>query len=78
MSHAVKCPLCDANMPLTELASNPNGREDRSYVWVCDVCPGVLLEWWDDNDTQAVSKYLKNHEGVIKVWDTEDNIEQEK
>lgn len=63
----VTCPLCGDDMPLTELKSAPNGRENKSYIWICNSCPGILLEWWDHNDTDAFDKYINFHEGVIKV-----------
>jgi hypothetical protein len=62
----VECPLCGADMPLTELESAPNGRENKSYIWICNECPGILLEWVDYKDTDAFNKYINFHEGVIK------------
>lgn len=63
----VTCPLCGDDMPLTELKSAPNGRENKSYIWICNSCPGILLEWWNDPDTEAFVKYIQNGEGVIKT-----------
>jgi uncharacterized Zn finger protein len=66
--YKVECPLCGADMPLTELESKPNGRENKSYIWICNECPGILLEWWDHKDTDAFRKYIEYHEGIIKQW----------
>lgn len=66
MGYSVKCPLCGADMPLTELESKPNDQENKTYVWVCNDCPGVLLEWWTDRDTDAFSRYVQEGKGIIK------------
>jgi hypothetical protein len=59
-------------MYLTELeAPRPNGRENKSYIWICNECPGILLEWWDHTDTDAFINYIERHEGVIKQWEDE-------
>lgn len=65
MSSVIKCPLCGDDMPLTQLKSRPNGREGKTYIWICDECPGLLVEWWGGADTEALVKYLDHHEGVL-------------
>lgn len=55
-NNKVQCPLCDGDMMLNVLPSAPNGREDKTYMWVCEDCPGVLLEWYDSKDTDAFVK----------------------
>lgn len=74
MSNKVTCPLCGDDMSLTELKSAPNGRENKSYIWICNSCPGILLEWVDHKDTDAFNKYINYHEGVIKVHGTEGDV----
>jgi hypothetical protein len=69
MNH-VMCPLCsEGRMFLTEMHSNNKGNENKSYMWICEACPGILIEWWDGTDTDAVADYLdgqRHH--VIKQW----------
>lgn len=66
----VQCPLCiQGRMFLTELKAAKNGRENKSYIWICEECPGILLEWWDHGDTDAFVNYIERHEGIIKQWE---------
>lgn len=66
----VKCPLCDERMFLTELKSNNIAMENKSYMWICETCPGILLEWWDHTDTDAFVKRLDGDlSNVIKTYD---------
>ena len=63
MSQTVTCPLCGNKMELKELESPRNGREDKAYIWICEECPGILLEWWDDTDTEAFVRYMHPKKG---------------
>lgn len=58
------CPLCDADMPLTVLESPNSMSEGKTYMWICNECPGVLVEWHDSSDTEALTKYLHHNKGV--------------
>jgi len=53
----LKCPLCKQEMPLTEIPSPNNGREDKAFAWICSNCPTVAFEWVDDTDSKA---FLEN------------------
>ena len=59
-----KCPLCDADMPLTVLEAPYSMSEGKSYIWICNECPGILMEWYDSADTKALQQYLHYNEGV--------------
>lgn len=55
----VHCPLCgDGRMEHHQYNSKGNGREDKSHLWVCDQCPGILVEWWDHHDSKAFNKHI--------------------
>lgn len=60
MSKPITCPLCESgHMELKEVQTDrPNGREGKSYLWICEECPGILLEWWDSQDTESFNKYM--------------------
>jgi hypothetical protein len=66
----VQCPLCtEGRMFLTELKSNNTAMENKSYMWICETCPGILLEWWGHTDTDAFVKRLDGDlSDVIKEW----------
>jgi hypothetical protein len=67
----VQCPLCtEGRMFLTELQSKNTAMENKSYMWICEDCPGILLEWWDSADTDAFVKYLHGpRDHIIKQWE---------
>ncbi|MDK2600554.1 hypothetical protein QO179_23965 [Bacillus stercoris] len=69
----MKCPLCEhGDLILKVLKSENEAMKNVSHLWVCDECPGVLLEWWDDPDTKAFAKYLDgDHSHVIKDYNPE-------
>lgn len=60
MTEPLKCPLCDAEMPHTPLQAAKNSRDDQTHIYICEQCPGILIEWWDETDTEALMKYFKN------------------
>lgn len=74
MSFELPCPLCGGNMSPHELESKNTGNGNKTYMWVCDECPGLLIEWHGDYDTEAMVKYLapKNritNSGGVKKYD---------
>lgn len=55
------CPMCetDAPMELKEIPTEkPNGRENKTYIWICGVCPCVILEYWDDQDKKNFNQTI--------------------
>lgn len=66
----LQCPLCtQGRMFLTELKSKHDAMEKKSYMWICEECPGILLEWWQPADTEAFVKRLDGDmSDVIKTW----------
>lgn len=64
MTKPLICPLCtEGEMELKELPNEKSpGRENKTYIWICDTCPGVLLEWWDNTDTEAFTNHMKRDE----------------
>jgi hypothetical protein len=74
----ITCPLCDSgNMELKEIPKKkPDGRENKGFLWVCEECPGILVEWWDNSDTETFNKYMgygenhvENHGEPISFFD---------
>lgn len=60
--YSLPCPLCDGEMEY-EPIDNPKGSstyndKTASHVYICDSCPGVLMEWHDHEDDKAVSNRL--------------------
>lgn len=52
----IKCPLCE------ELAMEYKhiGEEPKvTHAWVCIECPGVLVEWYQKDDTERLAEYLQ-------------------
>lgn len=70
MSNHVQCPLCEeGRMFLTELDSANNILEGKSYMWICEQCPGILLEWYGKEDTAAFATYLNgDRRHVLKEY----------
>lgn len=69
MANSVSCPLCDATMYLTEMESEANYNNSKaSYMWVCQDCPGILLEWYSHHDTDAFRDYMEGKRPAIKEW----------
>lgn len=54
---ALKCPLCQHDMPLVEIPSQ-NSRENKAFAWICSNCPNVAFEWFDYTDSEAFAKSL--------------------
>lgn len=55
------CPLCELGEMEYEFIEKdrPDGREQKGHFWVCNECPGILVEWWDSSDTEAFSRRFK-------------------
>jgi hypothetical protein len=71
MCKPLACPLCqEGRMFLTEMKSKNQAMDNKSYMWICETCPGILLEWWSPSDTDAFVKRLDgDHSDVIKQWE---------
>ena len=53
------CPLCEhGHLEHDALDSTPNGRDNKTHIWICDHCPAVLLEFWENSDADAMHKRL--------------------
>jgi hypothetical protein len=46
------CPLCNEKMNYKKVG-------DDTYMWSCETCPAILFEYYDDNNTLELYKYLK-------------------
>lgn len=73
----LKCPLCDSEMgykPIAvatgnlmdiEAANEINRRGDDhnkvTHMWSCEECPGVLFEFYNGFNSDAVHRYLSTH-----------------
>lgn len=66
MTEPLKCPLCDAEMPHTPLAAEQNSRDNKTHIYICKECPGILIEWWDQTDTNAFVEFFKNPKDSIR------------
>lgn len=60
MAELLKCPLCSADMPHTTLLKEKSGSENQTHIYICETCPGILIEWLDHEDTKAFVEYF-NH-----------------
>ena len=60
--HDISCPLCEAEVEHKELKKNDEESDNKTYIWVCSECPGVLVEWIDSRDTRALTEYLHGGE----------------
>ena len=39
-----------------------NYQGGKVHIWTCDMCLGVLFEYWNDEDTENVAAELKARE----------------
>ena len=56
LHNKVDCPLCKLEMTAKIVPSN--NQYGESNIWYCEKCPGMLIEYWDRNDTDALLKFL--------------------
>jgi hypothetical protein len=70
------CPLCEqGRMFLTELKSTNQMMGNKSYMWICEECPGILMEWYTFSDQEAFNKRLMGDlSDVIKVWEAPEDV----
>jgi hypothetical protein len=64
MAHVepIFCPLCQAGeMKLHEEKAKGESiyKAHVTYIWSCEDCPGMLIEWYDPKDTKAFDKYTR-------------------
>lgn len=64
MIQTCTCPLCGDGEMEYEALDNPKAmstyyNKPATHMWVCDQCPGILIEWHDSEDTKAVAERLK-------------------
>jgi hypothetical protein len=64
MIQTCTCPLCGDGEMEYEAIDNPKAmstyyNKPATHMWVCDQCPGILIEWHDSEDTKAVAERLK-------------------
>ncbi|QIW88603.1 hypothetical protein P59_234 [Bacillus phage P59] len=64
MIQTCTCPLCGDGEMEYEALDNPKAmstyyNKPTTHMWVCDQCPGILMEWHDTEDTKAVAERLK-------------------
>lgn len=55
------CPLCETGAMEPRAIDNDkalNG-EKKTYMYVCESCPGILVEWYDDSDTEAFARGIR-------------------
>ena len=66
MADIMNCPMCTVgNLELLVLKSENKGAENKSYMWICDECPAVLLEYSIDADRKAFNKYLSGDKSDV-------------
>jgi hypothetical protein len=63
MIQTLECPLCGDGEMEYEAIDNPRAmtthyNKPATHMWVCDQCPGILMEWHDKEDTKAVAERL--------------------
>jgi hypothetical protein len=64
MIQTCTCPLCGDGEMEYEALDNPKAmstyyNKPATHMWVCDQCPGILIEWHDSEDTKAIAERLK-------------------
>jgi uncharacterized protein YlaI len=58
------CPICEHGEMEYEALDNPQALSTDQYgnrkthIWICNECPGVLMEWYTSADTKAITKRL--------------------
>lgn len=68
----VRCPICGEGVMEYKKIDNPFGTgldeqgNPATHAWICDTCPGVLVEWYNHNDTAALDKYLRREDGLYE------------
>lgn len=58
------CPLCgEKEVSLLEIDKNGNDMLGKctkhTYIYICELCPHIGFEYWDDEDLENLSLYLK-------------------
>lgn len=72
------CPLCEAHsMELITLKSENRSMKNKSYMWICEECPGVLMEWYLDSDQKAFNKFLSGDTSDVIPNEGEDELHEE-
>ena len=59
------CPLCDSKMKLKLVGGGDI--LTKTYIWVCDDCPGILFEYHDDFDLENLERYIKMSREKLEV-----------
>jgi len=52
----MKCPACKGKLVYKEIGKQKN---KKTHMWVCENCPIVIIEFWEDKDVNNLSQYLK-------------------
>lgn len=62
--YTISCPLCEVGILEYEALDNPKAMgtdgkgSPKTHIWVCNECPGILMEWYNSRDTEAIAKRL--------------------
>lgn len=46
------CPLCEDETLVYR-------SEEATHVWICEICPAILFEYWFDEDIKGLEKTIK-------------------
>lgn len=55
----IQCPLCGGDVFHIQVNSGDGPNPHQSFIWGCNDCPMVMIEFYDERDTQALD-YLLN------------------
>lgn len=53
----VTCPLCKS-FEMKEQNVPSKNEHEVSNIWYCPNCPGLLVEYWNRHDADALLKFL--------------------
>lgn len=66
----VDCPICgDGTMEYRKIENQlgtglDEKGEPATHIWICNTCPGILMEWYDHSDTLALDVHLHREDGI--------------
>lgn len=52
MNEKTTCPLCNGEMRYK--------KHNNTHIWVCEECPNVMFEYYDNENIADLSEFLTN------------------
>ena len=55
------CPMCESGILEHRAVENPKSvlGDGHTHMYVCDTCPAIMVEWYDDSDTEAFGRGIQ-------------------